>query len=195
MDSPPVYSVDATVLAQALSNAATQPLPDPKLVFPWLHGLHPENQIQLAFFNSRRKALRKTPRGIRGITIVKAGGDLTKSRLKGAIAPTELLSPTGVRDPVFFDADPKDGFSVRNFHIQVAKMAMVSDIVVYGDESTSTEGVRSLAKRISRAQIAYREKCNVGGLDNPIFSTFVVSSGCFKLPSLSAQVLEADRLR
>ncbi|MCJ1246498.1 tyrosine/serine/threonine protein phosphatase pps1 [Trapelia coarctata] len=176
VDNPPVYSIDAAILAQALNKAATQPLPDPKLVFPWLHGLHPENQIQLAFFNSRRKALRKTPRGIRGITIVKAGGDLTRSRLKGAVAPTELLSLAGVRDPVFYDVDPKDGFSVRNFHIQVGKMAMVSDIVIYGDESTSTESIHSLSKRISRAQIAYREKCDIAGLDSPVYSTFVVSN-------------------
>lgn len=176
VDSPPVYSLDAAGLAQALNNAASQPLPDPKLVFPWLHGLHPENQVQLTFFNSRRKALRKTPKNIRGITIVKAGGDLTKSRLKGAIAVIELMSLTGVRDPVFYDVDPKDGFSVRNFHIQVAKIAMVSDIVVYGDESTSTEGLHSLAKRISRAQITYREKCDTGGSENPVYSTFVISS-------------------
>lgn len=175
VDSPPVYSLDAAGLAQALSNAASQPLPDPKLVFPWLHGLHPENQIQLTFFNSRRKALRKTPKNIRGITIVKAGGDLTKSRLKGAIAVIELMSLTGVRDPVFYDVDPKDGFSVRNFHIQVAKMAMVSDIVVYGDENTSTEGLHSLAKRISRAQIAYREKSDTGGPENTVYNTFVIS--------------------
>lgn len=109
--------------------------------------------------------------------MVKAGGDLTKSRLKGAIASTELLSSAGVREPVFYDVDPKDGFSVRNFHIQVAKMAMVSDIVIYGDESTSKEGVHSLAKRISRAQIAYHEKCDTSGLDSADYSTFVVSSG------------------
>ena len=176
-----MFSIDAAVLAQALNHAATQPLPDPKLVFPWLHGLHPDNQIQLAFFNSRRKAVRKTPRGIRGITVVKAGGDLTRSKLKGAIAPTELLSAAGGRDPVFYDVDPKDGFSVRNFHIQVAKMAMVSDIVVYSDGSTNTEGLHALAKRISRAQIAYRDKCDVGGLDNPVYNTFVVSSGSSQL--------------
>lgn len=176
VDSPPVYSLDAGLLAQALRGAATQPLPDPKLVFPWLHGLHPENQVQLAFFNSRRKALRKTPKNLRAITLVKAGGDLTTARLKGAIAVTELMAPTGNRDPVFYDVDPKDGFSVRNFHIQAAKMAMVSDIVVYGDESTSTEGLHSLAKRISRAQIGYREKSDVGGPEYPVYNTFVVSS-------------------
>ena len=176
VDNPPIYSIDADTLAIALNNASTQPLPDPKLVFPWMHGLHPENQIQLAFFIARRKALRKTPKGIRGITIVKTGGDLTKSKLKGAIAPNELLSTAGSRDPAFYDVDPKDGFSVRNFHIQAAKMAMVSDIVVYGDDDTKAEDTRTLARRISRAQKSYSEKCDISGLDGSGYNTFVMSS-------------------
>ena len=175
-DNPPVYSIDAATISLALSTAASQPLPDPRLVFPWLHGLHPENQIQLAFFIARRKALRKTPAGIRGITIVKAGGDLSASKLKGAISPDELLSPSGLRDPAFYEADPKEGFSVRNFHIQAAKMAMVSDIVVYGEESTEQTEVHNLAKRIARAQKCYRDKHFSERPDWPVFSTFVISS-------------------
>lgn len=172
----PIYSIEAATVALALHSAASEPLPDPRLVFPWLHGLHPENQIQLAFFIARRKALRKTPTGIRGITIVKAGEDLSKSKLKGAILPNELLSPKCMKDPAFYDIDPKDGFSVRNFHIQAAKMAMVSDIIVYGDETTKPEELRSLAKRLARAQLSYREKFDAEGLEAPVFSTFIVSS-------------------
>ena len=171
-----MYSIDAATLAIALNSAASQPLPDPKLVFPWLHGLHPENQIQLAFFIARRKALRKIPTGIRGITVVKAGGDISKSKLKGVLSPLELLSLKSSKDSAFIDIDPKDGFSVRNFQIQAAKMATVSDIVVYGDENMKVEGVRSLAKKFSRAQRTYRENLAREGLDIPVFSTFVVSS-------------------
>lgn len=48
--SPPVYSIDGATLVAALDHLATQPLPDPKQVFPWLHGLHPFNGVQSAFF-------------------------------------------------------------------------------------------------------------------------------------------------
>jgi dual specificity MAP kinase phosphatase len=133
-DSPPVYSIEPSTVADALEEQATQPLPDPKRVFPWLHGLHADNAIQLAFFVARRKSLRKVPHVLRGVTIVKAGGDLSKARLKGAITPEEILAPESLAgqtsDGRFIDADPRDGFSVRNFQIQVPKMASVSDIIV-----------------------------------------------------------------
>ena len=105
---------------------ATQPLPHPEQVFPWMHGLHAENQIQLAFFASRRKSVRKVPRCLRGLSIVKTGGNLQTSKLKGAIAPDELLAPAPRDSPTFIECDPKDGFSVRNFQIQACKLAMVS---------------------------------------------------------------------
>ena len=175
-DSPPVYSIDALELSAALDHNATQPLPEPKQVFPWLHGLHQDNQIQLAFFIARRRALRKTPKCLRGITLIKAGGDLSKARLKGAISPYELLSPIASKNPTFFNVDPKDGFSVRNFHIQAAKMAMVSDIVVYKDDETKVDELYGLAKRIAAAQKSYRETCESGGLEPAVFNTFVVSS-------------------
>lgn len=175
IDSPPVYSIDAATLAVAIETLATQPLPEPKQVFPWLHGLHQDNQIQLAFFIARRKALRKTPSCLRGITVVKAGGDLSKSRLKGAIAPREILYPVGAKESSFLEVDPKDGFSVRNFHIQTAKMATVSDIVVYRDENAKESDLHILAKRIARAQRSLREKMEPAALETPVFNTFVVS--------------------
>lgn len=174
--SPPVYEIDATTVAAALDHLATQPLPEPKQVFPWLHGLHPENHIQLAFFIARRKSLRRTPKCIRGITIVKCGGDLSRSRLKGAIAPEELLPSYPTKAPKFHDVDPREGFSVRNFQIQAAKMALVSDIVVYGDATASRDDVRTLARTISAAQKAWKEKCEPGVVDAPGYSTFIVSS-------------------
>ncbi len=174
-DSPPVYEIDAATLTAALDHLATQPLPEPKQVFPWLHGLHPDNHIQLAFFIARRKSLRRTPKCIRGITIVKCGGDLSKSRLKGAIAPDELLPPCVRKAPQFHDVDPREGFSVRNFQIQAAKMALVSDIVLYGDEGARQEDIKALAKTIAAAQKAWREKNDLVA-DAPVYSTFTVSS-------------------
>ena len=182
-DSPKLYSIDASELSTALAHMASQPLPETKHVFPWLHGLHPDNQIQLAFFLARRKALRRPPRCLRGITLVKAGGDLSKARLKGALSPSELLSSDFSRSPTFLNVDPRDGFSVRNFQIQAAKMAMVSDIVVYKDDDTKVEELHSCAKRIAAAQKAHREACDKGGLDPAVFSTFVVSSKSGEHPS------------
>jgi len=138
--------------------------------------LHPNNQVQQAFFIARRKSLRATPTCFRGITIVKADGDLTKSRLKGALAPDELLSPNNGQNATFLDVDPREGFSVRNFHIQATKMAMMSDLVVYGDEGTPESGAHDAAKRLANAQSAWREKHSSAGQEIPRFETFVVSS-------------------
>lgn len=172
---PPVYSITASTLAASLDCLATQPFPDPKQVFPWLHGLHPNNQVQLAFFIARRKALRNTPRCFRGITIVKVG-DLTKSKLKGAVGVDELLTPPVRENSAFLEIDPKDGFSVRNFHIQAAKMARVSDIVVYRDEESTPGQIHSVAKRIATAQRVWMEHSSPKERDAPMFNTFVISS-------------------
>lgn len=177
---PILYNISAAALLQALNHIATQPLPSTKQVFPWLHGLHADNQLQLAFFIARKKSLRRTPKCIRGITVVKAGGDLTHSKLKGAVAPDEILRcKTGDMENDegdFLEIDPRDGFSVRNFQIQACKMATVSDIVVYGDDKTPRTEVEALARRISRAQALWQKK--IGGLqdhEEKAFNTFVVS--------------------
>ena len=173
---PPVYALTGQELKAALDHTSSQILPDPKQVFPWLHGLHPENALQLAFFIARRRALRRVPRCIRSLTIVKAGGDLSHSKLKGAIAPEEMLLADKIGQDLgqFLEHDPRDGFSVRNFQIQAAKMATVSDVVVYGDDKTPREEVRRLAERIARAQRSWREKDKELGTERPLFSTFIL---------------------
>lgn len=177
--NPPIYSLDAFTLAAATNELAGQLFPDPKLVFPWLHGLHAENQVQLAFFIARRKALRNTPKCFRGITIVKAGGDLTRARLKGAISEDEVLEGGKGQDASFLDIDPRDGFSVRNFQIQATKMAMVSDIVIYGDHTATRDEVLEAAERFAIAQNNWRVKSCNGDGDAPIFNTFIISSTLF----------------
>ncbi|KAB5585392.1 hypothetical protein GE09DRAFT_25018 [Coniochaeta sp. 2T2.1] len=163
-----LYRIDAAGVADALDHLARQPLPDPSLVFPWFHGLHPNNQIQQTFFISRRRSLRRTPGCIRGITLVKADGDLNVSRLKGAIAPQEFLQFGHSAE--FVEADPKEGFSVRNFHIQAAKAAMTSDIIVYGDNDVV---VRKLGWDIAAAQNRWREKHDTQGHTLPEYNTFI----------------------
>lgn len=174
-DKPPIYSIDASTLAAATNELAGQLFPEPKFAFPWLHGLHAENQVQLAFFIARRKALRNTPKCFRGITIVKVGGDLTRARLKEAISEDEILEANRGPKATFLDVDPKDGFSVRNFQIQTAKMARVSDIVVYADEIAKDGEARKAAERLAIAQRNWRVKDNNGDDDAPVFSTFVLS--------------------
>jgi len=159
-------------MAEALEHMATQPLPNPEQVFPWLHGLHSENQIQLAFFSSRRRSVRKTPRCIRSITLVKTGGNLNTSKLKGAVAPGEILDADAKEVPSFIECDPKDGFSVRNFQIQACKLAMVSDIIVYGDHKTSPSETVALAQKISKAQRQYEAR---NGFPRCLFNTFMLS--------------------
>ncbi|KAM3424195.1 hypothetical protein BST61_g11264 [Cercospora zeina] len=177
-NDPPVYSITANKLSHAVDHLASQPLPPTQQVFPWLHGLHAENQLQLAFFMARKKSLRRTPKCIRGITVVKAGGDLNHSRIKGAIAPEELLKPLSVgqrrEEPEFHEADPKEGFSVRNFQIQACKMATVSDIVVYADAKTPREELVRTAKRIARAQTAWQKKTEGTNCASRLFNTFVL---------------------
>lgn len=179
LNDPPVYSISASKLEETLDTIATQPLPNASQVFPWLHGLHADNQLQLAFFTARKKSLRRTPKCIRGLTIVKAGGDLSHSKLKGAIAPEEVLKPLVAKANEkevceFLEIDPKDGFSVRNFQIQACKLATVSDIVVYGDLQTPKEEVKQLAVRIARAQAAWSKKMEALGAGDRLFNTFVL---------------------
>lgn len=175
-DDPPVYSIDAAILAAALDGLAAQALPDPKQVFPWLHGLHPDNQAQLAFFIGQRKASKETPKCLRGITVVKANSDLTKAKLKGALGSEELLCVKDGKDPVFVESDPRLGFTVRNFHIQAAKMARLSDIVVYGTEGPEDPQVRLIAERFAVAQQAWAKQNTRKETQAPKFNTFVISS-------------------
>ena len=175
-EAPPVFSIRASSLAAALESLAKQVLPDPKQVFPWLHGLHPDNQVQLAFFIARRRASRTTPECLRSITIVKAGGDMRRSVLKGSLSPDELLSSEAGKESTFLDVEPKIGFSVRNFHIQAAKMARVSDIVVYGNDGDRDTKVQTLARRISQAQREWAAHSATRQREAPKFHTLVVSS-------------------
>lgn len=115
------------------------------------------------------------PKCIRGLTIVKTGGNLNSSKLKGAIAPDEILESASSDAPAFIECDPKDGFSVRNFQIQACKMAMLSDIIVYGDQKTNPDETIALAQRISKAQRRYEEK---NGFPSCLFNTFMLSGTC-----------------
>lgn len=163
-----LYTIDSADLASALDFTSRQPLPDAAHVFPWLHGIHSQNHVQQAFFTTRHRALRKTPHCLRGITVVKADGDVTVARLKGAISSHEFIQAGPA--PEFIDIDPREGFSVRNFHIQAAKHAMTSDIIVYGEDTSS---VTKLGWDIAEAQRRWRESHEASGEPVPEYNTFI----------------------
>lgn len=182
-----VYELDAVVVAHAIDVFSRQPLPDPALVFPWFHGLHPHNHIQQAFFNARKHTNRKAPCCLRGVTVVKADGDLTVSRLKGAIAPEELIHAGS--SPEFVEADPREGFSVRNFHIQSVKVALTSDIIVYGDNADHAHRV---AWDFAVAQSRWRER-HVGHHDHfPEYNTFVCTSAFDRFEEEHSDIVAID---
>ncbi|KAL4968781.1 tyrosine/serine/threonine protein phosphatase PPS1 [Aspergillus stella-maris] len=170
-DSPPLYSIEIEILEAAVKHCSSQPLPDPNLMFPWLHGLHPENQLQVGFFTNRRRSLRRTPKCWRGLTIVKVGGDMSSSRLKGAVTPDAILAPSGLE---FLAVDPREGFSVRNFQIQTAKVAPLSDVIVYGEDGATAKQLLEVASRITAAQHHWRYKHD-HDQTLPSYNTFVVS--------------------
>lgn len=140
-------------------------------MYPWLHGLNPDNHIQLGFFSSRKRTQRKPPHVWRGITIVKLGGDLSKARIQGAVAPHEVISATSR----FLMADPPEGFSVRNFQIQTAKLAPLSDIVVYGEDGVDRAELLAVAEEFTNAQAAWRFKHDPMQERKP-YNTFVLTS-------------------
>ena len=125
---------------------------------------------------------------------MKAGGDLSHSKIKGAIAPEEILKPLqSAKDKKcqecdFLEVDPKDGFSVRNFQIQACKLATVSDIVVYGDDKTPKQEVEELARRVARAQNAWQRKMDGFQPGGRLFNTFVLS-GKLKITSMDCNLL------
>lgn len=168
--SPAVFAIDGETLAAAIDHAASQPLPDPSQMYPWMHGLHAENHLQIGFFSSRKRASRRAPKCWRGITVVKLGGDLGKARIKGAVSANEILSPSSR----FLMADPPEGFSIRNFQIQTAKMAAMSDIIVYGEDGSSKSELLSLAEDFATAQWAWRAKHDPMQ-ERPSYNTFVAT--------------------
>jgi dual specificity MAP kinase phosphatase len=127
--------------------------------------------MQLAFFVNRKRSLRRPPKCLRALTLVSLDGDLAKSRLRGAVPLDEILAPSGYE---FIEADPPDGFSVRNFQIQTAKLASLSDIVIYAEDGTPESQLTEAAERVATAQQHWRMKHDPAQ-ETPLFNTFVLS--------------------
>ncbi|PHH81116.1 hypothetical protein CDD80_2101 [Ophiocordyceps camponoti-rufipedis] len=73
----------------------------------------------------------------------------------------------------FIEADPVDGFSVRNFQIQAAKVAFTSDLVVYGDDPVEA---RRVSWDLAAAQFQWREQHASQGHSLPRYNTFLCTS-------------------
>lgn len=179
-----IYAIEAADLALAYQQTQTQVMPPAPDLFPWLHGLNPRNSGQLAFFNAQCSAARLPPIniGYRGLTIIHVPapfGGYRPGRLVGAVNHTEILGRTQ-RDGHFLDPDPPKGICLRNFHIQVAKMALLSDIVVYSPRGQTKE-VLDVAEKIAQAQRFVRMKYSTSSTGAPIYNTFVVTGTCYYL--------------
>ena len=168
--SPAVYAIEASKLAAAMDHQAPQPLPDPSQMFPWLHGLHPDNHLQVGFFQSRKRHSRRSPKCWRGLRWSNWGA-ICRVSIKGAVSPNEVIAPTSR----FLMADPQEGFSVRNFHIQTAKLAAMSDIVLYAEDDSSQAALVALADQFATAQHAWRLKMDPLQ-ERPTYNTFIVAS-------------------
>lgn len=102
--------------------------------------------------------------------MVKLGGDLSKARIKGAVAVNEVLAPSSR----FLLADPPEGFSVRNFQIQTAKLAAMSDIVIYAEDDGCQKELVDLANQFAMAQQAWRLKMDPLQ-ERPTYNTFILA--------------------
>lgn len=182
-----LFYLTAQQLIAALDFTSCQPLPAPDLMFPWLHGLHPENEIQQCFFMGRKRSLRIVPSCSRGILLVKASGSLSISRLKGAISPDEFMMTDS--QPQFIEADPSDGFSVRNFQIQTAKAALISDVVIYGEDSEENENI---AWDIAAAQMHQRQKQEAQPAPVVEYNTFVCDGPFSDFEQLGSHLVAID---
>ena len=85
-------------------------------------------------------------------------------------------------------ADPPDGFSVRNFQIQTAKLAAMSDIVVYAEDTGSKSDLLALAEDFAMAQQAWRMK-NDPMQERPPYNTFVVTSSFHHIEKKRPQLI------
>jgi dual specificity MAP kinase phosphatase len=94
-------------------------------------------------------------------------------RLVGAVNYTEILGRQ--REGHFVDPDPLRGICLRNFQIQTAKMALLSDIVVYSPRGGNNKEVLEVAEKIANAQRHFRLKYNT----TPVYNTFIVTGIAF----------------
>ncbi|CAN6595149.1 hypothetical protein TRVA0_001S00672 [Trichomonascus vanleenenianus] len=237
--------ITASVLAAAVDTHYSSPLPDVDEIFPWLHGLHPKNDMQIWFFSpefdsfesqndrvavtvSDPSRVTNVPGKARGLLVVKVGDENNEcGTLVGSVRPSEILwrsefdinedyyallldddnndndthdEPMLIDDddnsaksnltngemnnhnhrhhhhhhhhnhnngckpdfggysPQFLNLDPEYGVSLRNFHVQVAKWALISDLVVYAPDARDEMEAIAVARALSTAQLLLKRQ-------------------------------------
>lgn len=117
---------------------------------------------------------------------MKANGDLSNSRLKGAISPDEFMD---LEKSDFKEIDPKDGFSVRNFQIQAAKIARISDFIVYSENEIEAF---KMANMIAKAQTNWYESHKKLGQYIPTYNTFMCVAPFSEFENKHREVVVVD---
>lgn len=202
-----VRTISPTRLSTVFQWYFNKPLPPTNEMFPWLHGLHPENFTQRSFFVFQQMAHTQDaeatsnidfnmhfarPENARFLISIDADMDTCPEKhvIHNSIGLDEVLKKiefsrrevektilsfvlqifgdsfsaktleslattitsdcfiTGFM-PEFLNLDPDRGISLRNFHIQVAKLARCADFVVYASPKAQAEG-RSKAASVAR---------------------------------------------
>ncbi|KAG7192600.1 tyrosine/serine/threonine protein phosphatase pps1 [Scheffersomyces spartinae] len=72
--------------------------------------------------------------------------------------------------PKFINLDPERGVSLRNFHIQVAKLATLSDFIVYGKDNRLKEAAARLLWLTQRLEATETNK-------DPKYNVYILASG------------------
>lgn len=80
---------------------------------------------------------------------------------------------------------------MRSFHIQTAKIAPLSDIVVYGEDGTKQEDILSLALEIATAQREWRKRFDPGQ-ESQLFNTFILSGSFMDLEERHPEIIAVD---
>lgn len=141
---PPIYGITADQFARIEHLYASTPLPN-DMLFPWLHGVDGKSYQQNLFFGVRRSLV---PR-YRGLTVVHADEACHQfARLVHSVLPNEIVSNKAFIN----NAEAEPSVNLRNFRIQVARYATVSDIVVYGHAADE------VAVDIAQAQATLRQE-------------------------------------
>jgi dual specificity MAP kinase phosphatase len=88
-------------------------------------------------------------------------------------------------------ADPPEGFSVRNFQIQTAKLAAMSDIVIYAEDDNSHSGLVELANQFAKAQRLWRTKMDPLE-ERPTYNTFILADKFSNVAEKHPEIIAID---
>lgn len=81
---------------------------------------------------------------------------------------------------------------MRNFQIQAAKLAKISDIVLYADETSDRKSLRSLAENISATQRKLKRELEFSGQVSEQYHTFVLSTPFSEIERTHPELVAVD---